>query len=209
MNRMALLTLNLEADAVAEARRLARARVWPRPGDEEVFARSVGVRPLVARARRSATRQRLAGRALLIFRIGWQDGNGRTLESEVIAAVVPASDFETTRSRVRIRSVCAAESAALPRIEVESGRLRAAAATVVDRFVASRLARERAIAGRAAIASNTPRQAGLFDRRGDRAHRRDVAATAERERQLRARLCAVERATIHSETAELVLVLAP
>src|SRR5436190_3052136 len=133
---MTLLTLNLQADAIAEAGRLTAARAWRRPDGDDVPGGSGGSDRLVARAR-GRGRRRLADRAVLIFAVTWQDGEGRVIESQLIALAVRLGSDRSrslTPRRDRVRAmVRAAEIAAVPHIEAESRRLRSVAAAAADR----------------------------------------------------------------------------
>jgi hypothetical protein len=80
---------------------------------------------------------------------------------------------------------------------------------VVRRFTATRLARERAIAIVGA-ASTKPVQAGLFDRRAERARFADATGGANLVEQVAARAKAVTSAgAISAQSPELLLVLIP
>jgi hypothetical protein len=209
---MNLLTVDLDVDAAAEARRLRESRARAHDDDDAAFGWRVGLtfEPLVKRARSTAARRALAGRALLLFRVSWLDGQARVLESRLIAVLVPwqpSSPALRDRDRV-LGGVADAAAAAGSQVEREAARLDSEAAEVIGRRAAARLDRERAIAGRA----RAPRslvQSGLFDRRAERAHQRDAAARAEQERLLDDRLRAATCATVHSRTIELALALVP
>jgi hypothetical protein len=206
---MDLLTLNLKAEALAEAERLSAARTWTRDGDDGGLAHGNDGAPLVARARRSRTRQSLAGRALVIFRLAWDDGNARTVEWYLAAALVPPGDPGATPARNRLREAAMrVERAARPVIEAEAERLGRAAVAIGDRFAAARLQRARAIVDRSAPVA-APRQVGLFDRRDERARCSDAAAAAERIQRALGRIRAAESGAIASHRIELVLVLLP
>src|SRR5689334_11594983 len=114
---MTLVTLNLQADAIAEARRLSAARGWVSGRDEELL-RAIEPAPVVARARGRHTRRQLSGRLLLIFRISSLDASGRLVESQIAGALVPWSTCGEPRRRRRIRkAIAAAEHVARPHVE--------------------------------------------------------------------------------------------
>ena len=158
---MILQTLNLQADAIAEAQRLTAARGWIRGGDEDALMRTTTPAPIVGRARRLGTRRQLAGRMLLIFRISSLDESGRVAESQIAGALVPLPACAGPRRRRRIcEAVAAAEHAARKHVETFLAGHRDAAAVVAGRFAAVRAARHRAIAGRADRGRCAPFQGG-------------------------------------------------
>ena len=209
---MSLTTLDLAGDAIAEANRLAAARARTRAECEAAFDRGEGLAlgPLVTRARHRETRRSLAGRTLLVFRVSWLDGCARVVEWRLIGVLVSMHcSWPASRDGRHFRAMVAdAEAAAMSHVEAEAARLDPDVAEVVGRRAAARLDRERAIAGQA----RAPRslvQAGLFDRRAERAQQRDASASTECERLLNDRLRAAEFAALHSNTIELVLALVP
>jgi hypothetical protein len=189
---MNVLTLDLEADAAVEARRLSEARAWTGIDDAAAIGRGdeLAQGPLATRARRNLARRSLSGRALLIFRVSWRDVHARALETQLIGALVPVAGSQPSlRSREHIRAVVAdAEAAARPHVEVAAARLDPSVVEAANRHLEARLRRERAIADRSARTTRSLVQTGLFDRRAERAHQHTADANAERERQLTDRL---------------------
>jgi hypothetical protein len=207
---MNLLTLNLQTDALAEAQRLSAARGWSGKADQDALMRTTGPAPIVARARRAGTRRQLAGRMLLIFRISSLDASGRVAESQIAGALVRYPTAAGSHRRRRIReAVAAAERVARKQVEIVFVAHRDAAVAVSGRFTAARAARHRAIAGRADRGLTARFQAGLFDRRAERAQDAAADAMLDRERRLDDRVRSVEHGAILSHTVELVLVLTP
>src|SRR5713226_6719207 len=103
---MTLVTPDLRADAIAEARRLIEARSFQRDGDEDLLVQCENAGPLVTRARRNTLRRRLGGRILVIWRVSCEDGSGRSVESQLVAllAIVAAAP-PNRRRRAWIRAV--------------------------------------------------------------------------------------------------------
>jgi hypothetical protein len=207
---MTLLTLNLEADGLAEARRLAAARTWLRDGDEQALLQIAAAAPVVARARNRNMRRQLGGRMLLIVRLSSLDASGRIVESQIAGVLVTLHPCAAARRRARVRAAIAvAARAAQQHLHTLSTSHRQAAFAVAGRFSAARAARHRAIADRTSRAAAAPCQAGLFDRRAERARDLAAAAASDRERRLRDRVRASDQAAIASQATELVLVLTP
>src|SRR5437879_367240 len=85
---MSLITPDLRADAIAEARRLAGTRVFQRDGDEGVLAGAEGMGPLITQTRRNRLRRRLGGRIVLVWRVSCEDFSGRRVESQLVTLLV-------------------------------------------------------------------------------------------------------------------------
>jgi hypothetical protein len=208
---MPLTTLDLRADAIAEARRLIEARAFQRDGDAGVLAQCEGMGPLITRARRSTLRRKLAGQILLIWRVRCEDGAGRSAESRLVALLVTvAARPSNRRRRAWIHAILRdAEASLLQHVDATVSPWRKTVATVTGGFVAARTHRAQAIAAR--LADERPRafQAGLFDRRAERARRAHESDSARRDRQSRARLTAALEAAPLKGHSELLLVLTP
>jgi hypothetical protein len=205
-----LLTIDLCADAVLEARRLSELRSLIPADDGRARATFDAARPLIARARRSGVRRRLGGRLLLIFRLTAQDAGGRTIDAHVMGALVSTSGAAGSRRRDAIRaSVRDATAAARPHVDVAAATWRGRVDAVCSAFAATRLRREHAIW--AAVRASAPGsfQPGLFDRRAERAHQSKVDADAARDGRLRARLHAAAAGRVAVHIVELALVLTP
>ena len=222
---MKTTTVNLRADAEREARRLAAARAIAcnvrrsaRAGPTNIHAGPHGgvaapCGPLIARARGARRRQTLGGRLLFIWQVGCEDGSGRPAAAAIVAMLVhvTASAVDAgTRLRDLVEQIGAEPPAAIERV------LAARTREVVESCRAharARLERERAIAAwHAAPARGTPvrYQAGLFDRRSERAHRERAADADEAEDVARARVLAAEAAAAAAPgRPRLLLVLVP
>jgi hypothetical protein len=208
---MPLTTLDLRADAIAEARRLIEARAFQRDGDDGVLAQCEGMGPLITRARRSTLRGTLAGQILLIWRVRCEDGAGRSAESRLVALLVAAAAQPSTGPRrAWIRAILRdAEASLLQHVDAAVSPWRETVATVTGGFVSARTRRAQAIAAR--LSGERPRafQAGLFDRRAERARRDHESDSARRDRHARARLAAALEAAPLQPHSELLLVLTP
>ena len=222
---MKTTTVNLRADAEREARRLAAARAMActvsrsacsgptniRSGPHGGVAAASG--PLIARARGGRRRQTLGGRLLFIWQVGCEDGAGRPAAATIVAMLVhvTASAVDArTRLRHLVEQIGAQPPSAIERV------LEARTRDVVESCRAharARLERERAIAAwHAAPARGAPAryQAGLFDRRSERAHRERAADADEAEDVVRARVLAAEAAAAAAPgPPRLLLVLVP
>lgn len=207
---MTIATLDLRADAIAEAARVTRGRAVGKGGsdrDPEVLEFDG---PLVAVARRSRLRRTLGGRWLLIWRVAFEDAAGRIVETSLVPMLVPIRRGRAASRRRRwIRDVLLDFQPALQAIADDRvATWRAAVAEAHGRFASTRAAREGAIA---AMSSREPHrlfQPGLFDRRGDRARRIEDAAAAEADLDARVRIEAVLNAgRLTPRRGELLLVL--
>jgi hypothetical protein len=217
---MAVLKLELRTDAIAEARRLNLARSVAGGEDRRVLAHCEGAGPLVARARKHDLRRRLAGRMLLVWRVSVENAAGDPLESQLVALlidpIVRASGLglvaEPARARPRVRwrtLLQDLEPALRAHVERAAAPWFEIAVAAADRFTSARTARDRAIAERLAGARPSAFQAGLFDRRADRAHRAAVDA-AERDQRRRLRTVgAVDAVRSRTFRADLMLVSTP
>jgi hypothetical protein len=208
---MPLTTLDLRADAIAEARRLIEARAFQRDGDDGVLSQCEGMGPLITRARRSTLRRKLAGQILLIWRVRCEDGAGRSAESRLVALLVTvAAPSPNRRRRAWTRAILRhAEASLRQHVDAAVSPWHDTVATVAGRFVSARTHRASAMAAR--LADDRPRayQAGLFDRRAERARRTHESDAARRDRQVRARLTAALEAAPLKAHSELLLVLTP
>jgi hypothetical protein len=209
---MMLKTLKLAAEAAAEAARLEGARRLIRQRTDHAELQPETDAPLAARARSPAARRRLAGRLLLIFAIRCEDMSGRTLETEIAAAIVPAgARLHGGGSRRQTIRATLDDLAPIARERV-AGALTSwsdrAMATVAS-MSSARLARERAIAARLASAQPHLFQAGLFDRRTERARAARAAAFSDREQAIVRRLRDCQAASAAVAAPELILVLTP
>jgi hypothetical protein len=194
-----MVTVDLAVEAAAEVERLTKVR-----GLAAGAGPFLPDQPLVGIARRSGVRRALGGRVLLLWRLAYEDASGRLVESAIVAVTV-----ELSRGRVDVRHSGWSDASLLAIVRDRCGPWRASVEDTVHRFTAARLARERALAA-ARSSSTNAFQAGLFDRRADRAHIADSKGAAERAEQIAARMKAVVSAsTISLRAPELLLVLIP
>jgi hypothetical protein len=194
---------DLQADAVCEAARIGASRTRALDSDAAQGALLRSMPAWIARSRRRATREALAGRTLLIYEATIEDGAGRTAESMLVPVVCSPRIAATARDGaavVRERDVPARVDRALRRWRDEARRTHVA-------FTSRRLARERAIAALGA-AESVLIQPGLFDRRAQSRNERLAAAnqqeTAERSERL-GRIA--QSAIVVQQDARLLLVL--
>lgn len=199
---MTMITVDLRADAAAEARRLTAARVLLRDGDERALLRLEGGGAWIARPRRARLRRALGGRVCLVWRLSFEDASGRLVESRLVPVLIePAADLG------RILSDPASDARIRAHIEISSNAWRDEAVLVTRAFTTTRLAREREIAQRPSNADPLS-QPGLFDRRADRSRQIQAAAFAAGQDAMRERRHAVEGAgAITFRPARLLLVL--
>jgi hypothetical protein len=193
-----MVQVDLAADAAAEVARLTKARSLT------AGAGTFLDRPLIGIARRSGIRRTLGGRLLLLWRLAYEDLGGRPVESALVAVTI-----ELSGTRFDVRHADWSHASLLTLVRDRCGVWRASVQDTVDRFTATRVARERAIAA-ARAASTNAFQAGLFDRRADRVHVAHSKSAAELAEQMAARMKAVVSAgTISLRAPELLLVLIP
>jgi len=201
---MKMISVDLGAEAAAEARRLATVREWLRDGDQRALLLLEGGGAWVASSRHARLRRALRGRMCFVWRVSFEDASGRSVESRLVPVLI--------ESAADVRRILAdRESDALirARIEIESGEWRDEAVRVADAFATARLLRECEIAERPSHA-RAPSQPGLFDRRADRSRAVHAAALAASQQALRERRQAAEgAAAIALVPARLLLVLVP
>jgi hypothetical protein len=194
-----MVHVDLAVEAASEAERLTKARVLAAGADE-----FVPDQPLIGIARRSAVRSALGGRVLLLWRLAYEDPVGRLVESALVAVTI-----ELSGARFDVRHAGWSDASLLALVHDRCGPWCASVQDAVYRFTATRLARERAIAA-ARVASANTFQAGLFDRRAERAHLAHAKGAAELGAQIAARMKAVVTAgAICLRAPELLLVLIP
>jgi hypothetical protein len=202
---MNMITVDLRADARAEAHRLAGARALLRDGDEAALARLEGNATWIARSRRTAVRRPLGRRACLVWRVTIEDASGRAVESRIVPLLI---DLTTHVGRVRTLLELL-DGPIRERVELECDGWRRSAAAVSDAFTSARLARERRIDGQRMAASGGS-QPGLFDRRAERSRQAGAATIAAAEQAALQRMHAViNSGTIATGPARLLLVLVP
>ena len=194
-----MVKVDLSVEAAAEAVRLSRARAI----GNGISASPVDG-PLISVARRNAVRRFLGSRILLLWRLAYADVGGHRVESALVAVTI-----ELPRAHFDVRHADWSDPALLAFVSQQAASWRDTVEEVVRRFTATRLMRERAIAT-AGAASTNPVQAGLFDRRAERARFADAAGDADLAQQIAARAKAVASAgEISAQSPELLLVLVP
>ena len=197
------------AAGVFEARRLETQRALWVHRPEGTGAEPAGGGPLVSAARNSRTRRRLGARTLMIFEIGVDDGCGRRVLSEAMAAWIAAPGRPPGRiSRHEVEDRLAGvlpQATAL--VNAAAAHAVSAAVSAASAFIAARAARERQIA----ITLEPPAfQPGLFDRRVHHAHAAAQAARQELADASARKLAALERqAALSVLPPALRLVLVP
>ena len=194
-----MVRVDLSAEAAAEAARLSTARAMA-----PTVAAPPMDGPLIAIARRNAVRRSLGRRILLLWRLAYEDVTGHRVESTIVAVTI-----ELPRARFDVRHADWSNDALLAVVSHQAAAWRNTVEEVVRRFTATRLARERAIAT-AGAASTNPVQAGLFDRRAERARFADATGGANLAEQIAVRAKTVASAgAISAQLPELLLVLVP
>jgi len=195
----------LVSDAFEEAERLALARrLAPAQADGGAALENDGLQ--IARARRWQTRTRLRSRLMLLWRVSCQDGCGRPLRSTVVPVLAPG-----TLASLPVEEML--QLLAVPfreQVEATARGWQEEVARFHHAFVSRRVDRDRAIAHGRGDRGAELFQAGLFDRRDQRAH---AAARAD---QLDSAIDWTARAARVANTdgltvlpAQLLLVLAP
>ena len=199
-----MIPVDLRTEAATEARRLSGARAWLRDGDRRALQLLEADGGWIARPRRAGVRRLLGGRVCLIWRVSFADASGRPVESRLVPMLV-----ETAADLGRVLSDPACDALIRTRIEVDSAAWKEEAIRVVDLFTAMRLSREREIEERSSTAE-PPTQAGLFDRRTDRARQARAAALVASQQAIFDRRRAVEdAAAIALRPAQLLLAIVP
>lgn len=221
-------TVNLRAVAATEARQLTtvrgirlnhdgpaaqpcqyalRARRDPRGQGQVVPG------PLISRARGARRRRALGGRTLFIWQVGCEDTSGRTAANAIVAMLVRLeADRYGDDLRRRIRGlVNEIDSQPPDAIDCVLRTCQRAVVEVCRAHAQTRLTRERAIAARLSKSTSAAAyQAGLFDRRSERAYRLRAAETQAFEDLAQARvLVATSAAMVSASRPRLLLVLTP
>src|SRR3954471_8595144 len=94
---MAYTMVNLRADAIAEARRLARARAVIRDGDRDVLERLESDATWIAAPRRGRLRRALGCRICLIWRATFENPSGHALESHLVPVLIEVAEIGSPR----------------------------------------------------------------------------------------------------------------
>ena len=95
-----LLSVNLRAEATAEAGRLTNARAVLRDADHRALAELEGDTTWIALARPRA-RQQLETRVYLIWRVALEDEAGRLVESRLVPVAIEIASAEWGHSSSR------------------------------------------------------------------------------------------------------------
>ncbi|HEY6211456.1 MAG TPA: helicase-related protein, partial [Vicinamibacterales bacterium] len=153
-------------DAAAAIREVERIGALRRFADAEPVWRAAG--PLIHVSRRSHLRVRLGTDALMLWRVAAEDAAGRIVECRLVPVLVRGSWPRRPWTRARLLALVAAvEADVRSRIAILTMDWRDEAIRIDAAFRAERIARTRAIAD---IKTPPPAyQAGLFDRRAERA----------------------------------------
>jgi hypothetical protein len=201
---MKIITVDLRADAAAEARRLTAARGWLRDGDQRALLRLESGGAWISSARRAPLRRALGRRLCLVWQVSFEDATGRSIESRLVPMLI-----ESAADVRRLLADPASNAAIRSQIEIDCRVWSEEAVRVADAFAAARLSREREIAERPSH-SSAPSQPGLFDRRGDRSREGQTAALAAGQQAMLERRRAAEGASaIALSPARLLLALVP
>jgi hypothetical protein len=201
---MKMITVDLRAEAAADARRLTAARGWLRDGDQRALLRLEGGGAWISSARRARLRRALGGRLCLVWRVSFEDAAGRNVESRLVPMLI-----ESATDVRRLLADPASDAAIRSRIELDCRVWREEAMRVAGAFAAARLSREREIAERPSH-SSAPSQPGLFDRRTDRSRESQaVAVAAAQQATLERKRAAEGAAAIALSPARLLLALVP
>jgi hypothetical protein len=166
-------TMNLRADAEAEARRLAVVRSLDRTRHEGANDVVGANGPLIACARSARRRKALAGRTLFIWQVACEDAGGRRSPAAIVPMLVTVDVAIAGGGGMRhLRSLVNAIDANPP--DAIQRALSATQREILESVRAhavARLERERTIAAGVAHAPRCAAyQAGLFDRRSERNH---------------------------------------
>jgi len=166
-------------DVSAEIARLSALRVVGRARVRQSrHSLSDNDRPLMTSARWRSTRERLGRRMLFIWTIDIEDRCRRSIATHILAAAVLLARAPSTRSELNT-IVARAEGDLEAHADPASRDWRLKVADGRHKFVAVRLARERAILSSVDLRPRVNLQPGLFDRRTAHAQAADLTAHAE------------------------------
>jgi hypothetical protein len=182
----------IEAERLSAARRMRATRAVPLPDG-----------PVIGVVRRARARRALGRRALMLWRLSYEDAGGLIVESTLVAL----SLRNLRASGIRDARWALPELTAI--VDAQGATWRETAEQAVRSFAEARINRQRAMAA----TRERPRglfQAGLFDRRAEQARMSHSRADAERAEQLTARMkAAAVAATTSYRPPELLLILIP
>jgi hypothetical protein len=207
---MTMTTVDVRAEAIAEAIRLKRARALMRDADEESIVRLEADGTWIARSKRPRLRRALSGRMCLVWRVAFEESSGRVVESTLVPVLVDLRRSIRRRSLAWLQSFLQqTEDLVRARVEDQCEAWGNEVTRLASAHSSMRLKRERDIAVRAA-GDRQRLQPGLFDRRANRAQEARASASAEAERNAASRLQAILDTTqIAPQPARLLLVLLP
>ena len=206
---MTMVIFELRSEAALEASRLASVRALTARKDDGAAAQLEGGRPwLAVRCGRKA-RQVLGRRLVLVWRVALENGTGATVESHLVAVVCEVAGERRARRRHSIDQIVRGIE---PRIHAEIGGAVAQWLEAAERstraFTSAHVGRRRAVADQHASVEREF-QAGLFDRRSDRAHDQIAQQAAAFAAEAAERLTASLRwETISKRPPQLLLALA-
>src|SRR5262245_24341001 len=199
-----LISPENQREAWAEVARLQHARAIA-----DAISVTAGRGPLVIRARRARLRAALGTKALLVWRLSWENAAGSAVESTLVAVTIAGVPKPASRADVRstVRELAAVVAPAIASLASE---WRERSLEAVRSLAAARLAREREILSRIVSELRHGFQPGLFDRRAERRHDLGRAADAEMRREIANRIALVEGTTaVSSGPPTLLLVALP
>jgi hypothetical protein len=190
-----LWTPPLASEAQIETHRLSAARALTKDGDESALARIEGIGPAFATARHWRTRILLRGRVVMIWRVAAEDGTGRAVGSTIVAVAVH-------------QSLGPDDEVMLKRVDLAAAEWRARVTAVNRAVISTRLAREKRMDEGPVLPQLF--QAGLFDRRDERARLAVAASHGAAARNRADRVAAIEGASpVSFLPPQLVLVIKP
>ena len=198
-----LISPENQRETWTEAARLQRARAIA----NDAVNITAGRGPLVISARRARLRAALGAKALLVWRLSWENAAGSAVESTLIAVTIAGVPRPGSRADARstVRELAAVVA---PAIESLAPEWRERSVEMVRALAAARLAREREILSRIVSEPRDRFQPGLFDRRVERRHDLRRAEAAEMRREIANRIALVERTTAVSSAPPALLLVA-
>jgi superfamily II DNA or RNA helicase len=168
--------------------------------------------PMIARVRRAALRRALGRRVLTVWQVAHENGSSRIVESTLVPVAIDLARIPRRWSKRAVDGLFKQyrRVGAVDLIEQSAAGWRDSADRSIRALFTTRLARERAIIALVARSDGVQVQAGLFDRRAERARQQAVAASLDAESERQERLAALHlSATISAARPQLLLVLLP
>lgn len=163
----------------------------------------------ILRACTPRIRRRLGSRIILVWRIAYEDGSGRILESVLLPLAIEGAPVPRNR-RSRQLLIAALEGATCERTEAAIAIWREAADGALQALTAARMAREQAISTSIQRRDLASYQPGLFDRRAERQQSGAAAAARNIDQGLAERFESARHfATARRRTSQLMLAVAP